>query len=64
MLHITRRINEDVVIELPDGQLIEILVSKMGGTQICLSIKTDDDIKVYRGEVYDRIQKEQQGVKS
>jgi len=54
MLILTRRIEE--VIRINDD--ISIKVLGIDGHQVRLGITAPDDVKIFRSEIYDRIQKE------
>ena len=54
MLILTRKTNESIII----GDTIEISVVDIKGDQVKIGIKAPDDVKIYRKEVYDAIQKE------
>lgn len=59
MLILTRRIGESIII----GDDIEIIVSKIRGRQAQVSIAAPDEVKIYRKEIYYKVQK-QQAIKS
>lgn len=54
MLVLTRKAGESIVI----GSQIRITVLEMQGRQIRLGIEAPSEIPVHRGEVYERIKKE------
>lgn len=54
MLVLARRVNQSFMI----GDDIEIVVVEIRGDQVKLGIKAPKDIKVFRQEVYEDIQKE------
>ena len=54
MLILTRKLNESITI----GDSIEVSVVEIKGDQVKLGIDAPRAIKVYRKEVYDAIQKE------
>ena len=54
MLVLTRKAGESIVI----GSQIRITVLEMQGRQIRLGIEAPTEIPVHRGEVYERIRKE------
>ena len=54
MLVLSRKTNESIII----GENIEILVVEIKGDQVKLGIKAPKDVSLYRGEIYDAIQKE------
>lgn len=54
MLVLARKVNESIVI----GDSVEIMVIEIKGDQVKLGIKAPRDVKVYRGEIYEQIKKE------
>lgn len=54
MLVLTRKAGESIVI----GSEIRVTVLEMQGRQIRLGIEAPADVSVHRGEVYERIKKE------
>jgi len=52
MLILTRRIGESIMI----GDNIEIVVSGIRGRQAQVSITAPDEIKIYRKEIYRKVQ--------
>lgn len=54
MLILSRKLNESIVI----GDKVEISVVDIKGDQVKLGIQAPRDVKVYRREVYQAIQKE------
>ncbi|MCP4493101.1 MAG: carbon storage regulator CsrA [Gammaproteobacteria bacterium] len=57
MLSLTRRIGESIML----GDDIEIVVSAVRGSQVKLAIAAPDDLKIYRKEIYEKIQEEKNG---
>lgn len=55
MLVLTRRVNEKLII---DGD-IEVMVSRIQGDKVRLSIRAPDNVEILRQEIWDRIQDEQ-----
>ncbi|HRD31708.1 MAG TPA: carbon storage regulator CsrA [Fimbriimonadaceae bacterium] len=56
MLVLTRKVNQSIVI----GEGIEVVVLEVRGEQVRLGIKAPDNVKVYRKEIFDLIQAENQ----
>ena len=56
MLVLTRKVNQSIVI----GEGIEVVVLEVRGEQVRLGIKAPDDVMVYRKEIFDLIQSENQ----
>lgn len=54
MLVLARRVNDSIVI----GDNVEIVVVEIKGDQVKLGIKAPKEVKVFRGEIYAEIQKE------
>lgn len=54
MLILTRRIGESIMI----GDNIEIVVSSIKGRQAQVSITAPDEVKIYRKEIYYKVQKQ------
>lgn len=54
MLILTRKASESIVV----GDQIRVVVLEVKGRQVRLGIEAPDDTKIYRGEIYDRIQAE------
>jgi carbon storage regulator len=55
MLVITRKLNERIMIETPDGREMEIVIVQIKGKQTRIGIKADTDVKINRREVYEKI---------
>ncbi len=56
MLALTRKVGQSIVI----GDRIEITVVEVKGDQIRLGIKAPKEVSIYRKEIYDEIQAENQ----
>lgn len=54
MLILTRKSNESVVV----GDQIRVVVVEVKGRQVRLGVEAPEDTKIYRGEIFDRIQAE------
>lgn len=55
MLNLSRKVGELIKI----GEDITIGVTKLERGKVCLAIQAPKTIRVYRGEVYERIKKEE-----
>ena len=53
MLTLTRKENESIICRLPNGDEIEIVLSRIGGNQARISIDAPDDILILRDELTD-----------
>lgn len=58
MLILTRRVNETLIIETPDGTLVTVTVLGVKGNQVRLGTNAPKTVAVHREEVYKRIQRE------
>ena len=58
MLVLQRKENESVVIDLPDGRTIEILLTKIFGDKARIGIQAPADVRIFRRELKDRIDKD------
>ena len=56
MLVLARRLNESIIL----GNDIEIMVVEIKGDQVKIGIKAPKSVKVFRGEIYAEIQRENQ----
>ncbi|MEE9572413.1 MAG: carbon storage regulator CsrA [Candidatus Neomarinimicrobiota bacterium] len=56
MLILTRRIGESIMI----GDNIEVVVSNIRGRQAQVSIDAPNEVKIYRKEIYQKIQAQQE----
>ncbi len=54
MLILTRKSNESIVV----GDHVRVVVVEVKGRQVRLGIEAPEDTKIYRGEIFDRIQAE------
>ena len=57
MLILTRRIGETLMV----GDEVKVTVLGVKGNQVRLGVDAPRDVAVHREEIYDRIQKEQEG---
>jgi carbon storage regulator len=60
MLILTRRIGEKLVI----GDDIMVTVLGVKGTQVRIGVDAPDDVAIHREEIYDRVQVEEEALKS
>ena len=60
MLLLTRRRDESIIIELPDGRTISVMAAKCFGDRVQLGIDAPRDIPVHRLEIYEAIQREKE----
>jgi carbon storage regulator len=58
MLVLTRRVGERIVI----ADDIVVTIVKLNGKQIRVAIEAPPDVRVYRGEIYERIVAEREAV--
>jgi len=54
MLVLSRKVNESIII----GENIEIMVVEVKGDQVKIGINAPKNVSLYRGEIYEAIQKE------
>lgn len=54
MLILTRKSGESILV----GDHIRVVVVEIKGRQVRLGVEAPDDTKIYRGEIFDRIQEE------
>ena len=59
MLILTRRIGETLMI----GDDIKVTVLGVKGNQVRVGVSAPRDVSVHREEIYEKIQKEEQGLK-
>ena len=55
MLILTRRPGENLVIETPDGQRIEVTVLGIKGKQVRIGTDAPDDIAIVREELLEKV---------
>ena len=55
MLVVTRRPGEAIVIELPTGELIEVVVLSVDANQIKLGIDAPDEVLILREELLEAL---------
>ncbi|MFC1772639.1 carbon storage regulator [Pseudomonadota bacterium] len=51
MLILTRRIGENIIIELPTGEQIQVAVLGVKGNQVRIGTQAPDDIQIMREEL-------------
>jgi len=51
MLTLTRKENESIICTLPNGDEIEIVVTKVNGKQARISIAAPNDVRIMREEL-------------
>lgn len=61
MLILTRRTAETIVIDIGEGDTVEVTVLGVKGNQVRLGINAPKDIPVHRDEIWQRIQMEGEG---
>lgn len=54
MLVLSRHKNESIIIELPEGKIIEMVVVGIRSDKVRLGINADKSISVNRKEIYER----------
>ena len=54
MLVLSRKVNESIII----GENIEIMVVEVKGDQVKIGINAPKNVSLYRGEIFEAIQKE------
>lgn len=54
MLILTRKIGESIMV----GDHVRVVVVEMKGRQVRIGVEAPGDTKIYRGEIFDRIQEE------
>lgn len=57
MLILTRRVGENLIIDLGDGAPIGVTVIGIKGNQVRIGIQAPKHIPVHRQEIYERIQR-------
>ena len=55
MLILTRRPGESIIIELPTGELIQVVVLGVKGNQVRIGTEAPKEIAVHREEIAQRI---------
>lgn len=54
MLVLTRKVNESIVIDCPDGTVFEFTIVRISGTRCTISFDAPDNVKIRRGELQER----------
>lgn len=57
MLVLSRKRDEEIVIQTPSGEIITLLLVEIRGEKVRLGFTAEQKIKVHRKEVYDAIQR-------
>ena len=52
MLVITRKSGEGVVLQLPNGEEIDVMVTAVKGTQVRLGFEMPDNVELVRSELF------------
>ena len=55
MLVLSRKSGESIVIVSPQGALVEVFVTKIDDNQAKIGIEAPGDFKIFRREIYDRV---------
>lgn len=55
MLVLSRKSGESVVIVSPQGDLVEVFVTKIDDNQAKIGINAPADFKIFRKEIYDQV---------
>ena len=63
MLVITRKVNDCLLIELEDGQIVEIKITEISN-QVRLGITAPQGCKIWRKEIYQTVQANRQAVEA
>lgn len=60
MLILTRKTGESFLLELPDGETVEIQVAELTGNQARLGITAPASCRIWRAELYQTVQANRQ----
>ena len=52
MLIITRKVDEVAVLQLPNGDEIDVMVTSINGSQVRLGFEMPDDVELVREELF------------
>lgn len=55
MLVLSRKLNESIIIVLPNNETMEVKITKIEEGRIKLGIEAPTDFKIFRKEVFDSI---------
>lgn len=55
MLILERRIDEEVMLDLPDGRRVTVMVVRLGKCKCRLGFKAAKDIRILRKEILDKL---------
>lgn len=58
MLVLSRRLDEEIVIEIPGCEPVVVAVVRLGGGSVRLGVSAPVEVGIHRGEVFDRILEE------
>ena len=62
MLRLNRKVGESIIIETPDGQIAEIVVTGFSRAQVQLGIQAPRGIAVWREELYGLVKQNRESV--
>jgi carbon storage regulator CsrA len=54
MLCLTRRLDEEVIVEMPDGRIVRVRVGEVRADRVRLLFDAPQDVRIDRREVYER----------
>lgn len=63
-LVLSRKPNETIVVQSPEGTLITVSVIEIRGDKVLLMTRAPKSWRVHRGEIFDKIESEPQGAQS
>lgn len=58
MLVLARKLGERCIVQLPDGQTLEVIVLEIHGSKIRLGFEANECIRVHRSEVLQRAEQQ------
>lgn len=59
MLVLSRKLQERIVVELPNGELVQIVLCEIGNQTARIGIEAHRDIPIFREEVWVRLDRRQ-----